>query len=137
MFTRQMKLFLLIFYLFAAVSALWFAFLVADVLPFDTVSVYIAIIMGGVFLDGGAPLFFELVIEVAYPVGEGVTSGVLQLLTSGAGLAFLSFLQVESIGKAWMNWSFFGCIVMAIPMLYFIDTVYGRAGKVSFLTVEN
>ena len=120
MFCHRVKLFLLIFYILAAMSALWFAFLVEDVLSFNTLSVFIANINCGVFLDGGAPLFYELAINVAHPVGEGVTSGVLQLLTSGAGLAFLSVLQIESIGKAWMNWTFFGCIIMTIPFLFYI-----------------
>ncbi|XP_012946642.1 solute carrier family 49 member 4 [Aplysia californica] len=126
-FTRQMKLCLLLFYLLAGLAALWLTLLVEDVLPFDTVSVYAAIVIGGVFLDGGAPLFFELVIEVSYPVGEGVTSGFLQMLTAFSGVVFLSLLQIESIGKQWMNWCFFGCIAAAVPLLYFIDTVYGRA----------
>ena len=61
--------------------------------------VYAAMVVGGVFLDGGAPLFFELVIEVSYPVGEGVTSGCLQMICAGAGVFFLSLVQIKSIGQ--------------------------------------
>ncbi|CAL1545968.1 unnamed protein product [Lymnaea stagnalis] len=126
-FTRQMKLFLLVFYFFSAVAILWCTLVVMDILPFDVVSIYAAIVIGGVFLDGGAPLFFELVIEVSYPVGEGVTSGCLQMICASAGILFLSILQIESIGKLWMNWFFFGTITMAMPLLFFIKTTYGRA----------
>ncbi|BFZ22821.1 hypothetical protein BsWGS_25860 [Bradybaena similaris] len=126
-FTRQMKLFLLIFYFFAAVSILWFTLVVFGILPFDRVSMYAAIIIAGVFLDGGGPLFFELTIEVSYPVGEGVTSGFTQMLCAGAGICFLSVVQVESLGKEWINWYFLGCVAMAIPLLFFISTTYGRA----------
>ncbi|CAG5131645.1 unnamed protein product [Candidula unifasciata] len=126
-FTRQMKLFLLVFYFFAAVSILWFTLVVFDILPFDRVSMYAAIIIGGVFLDGGGPLFFELTIEVSYPVGEGVTSGFTQMLCAAAGIVFLSVVQVESLGKEWINWYFFGCVAMAIPPLFFISTTFGRA----------
>ncbi|KAH9500439.1 hypothetical protein Btru_071895 [Bulinus truncatus] len=126
-FTRQMKLFLLIFYFFAAIAFLWCTFIVTDILPFDTASLYAAIILGGVFLDGGAPLFFELVIEVSYPVGEGVTSGCVQMICSLAGIIFLSVVQINTIDKQWMNWCFFGTITMAIPLLFLVKATYGRA----------
>ncbi|GFO30328.1 disrupted in renal carcinoma protein 2 homolog [Plakobranchus ocellatus] len=127
LFTRQMKVFLLVFYFLAAASMLWFSLLVAGVLPFDVGMAYAAMVIGGVFLDGGAPLFFELVIEVSYPVGEGVTSGCLQMICAGAGVVFLSLVQIQSIGKDWMNWLFTACITLAIPLLFFIKTNYGRA----------
>ncbi|XP_059142167.1 solute carrier family 49 member 4 homolog [Physella acuta] len=126
-FTRQIRLFLVVFYFFSAVAILWCTLVFLDILPFDLVSIYAAIVIGGVFLDGGAPLFFELVIEVSYPVGEGVTSGLLQMMCSLSGIVFLSLLEVESIGKQWMNWCFFGSVTMAVPLLFFIKTSFGRA----------
>ncbi|KAK0067612.1 disrupted in renal carcinoma protein 2 isoform X2 [Biomphalaria pfeifferi] len=126
-FTRQIKLFLLVFYFLAAIVFLWCTFIVTDILPFDIVSLYAAIILGGVFLDGGGPLFFELVVEVSYPVGEGVTSGCVQMICSLAGIIFLSLVQVSPTDKQWMNWCFFSVIAMAIPLLFLVKANYGRA----------
>ncbi|BFZ06529.1 hypothetical protein BsWGS_09568 [Bradybaena similaris] len=127
LFTRQMKLFLLVFYSLATVAILWLTLVVLDIIPFDEVSIYAAVILAGVFLDGGSPLFFELTIEVSYPVGEGVTSGFSHMMCATAGTIFLIIVQIENIGTQWMNWCFLGTVGSTIPLLLLINTSYSRA----------
>lgn len=62
------------------------------------VSIYAAIILSGVFLDGVSPLVYELVCEAAYPAGEGVSSCFLQMLFVLAGIAFTSVQEIPNIG---------------------------------------
>lgn len=62
-------------------------------------SIYAAVIIAGVFLDGGTPLLFELTVEVSYPVGEGVTSGFTHMLCAAAGSIFLIVVQIQSLGR--------------------------------------
>ena len=64
------------------------------------VSLYLTMIFGTVCLNGGIPLFFELVCENCYPIAEGVTNGFLTLLNNIAGLIFLLILMfTKYIGK--------------------------------------
>lgn len=63
------------------------------------VSIKAAIILSGVFLDGCSPLFYELVCEAAYPVGEGVSSCFLQMMTIIAGVVFLSIQEIPNLGE--------------------------------------
>ena len=65
------------------------------------VSIYAAIILSGVFLDGCSPLVYELVSEAAYPVGEGTSSSFLQMLFVLAGIAFTSVQEIPNIGRGW------------------------------------
>jgi FLVCR family MFS transporter len=63
------------------------------------VSIYAAIILSGVFLDGSSPLVYELVCEAAYPVGEGVACSFLQMLFALAGILFTSVQEIPNLGN--------------------------------------
>ncbi|KAK7092958.1 solute carrier family 49 member 4-like [Littorina saxatilis] len=125
-FFRQIRLFLILAYVVSAIFVLWFILIYINILPFDLVSIYAAIILSGVFLDGVSPLVYELVCEAAYPAGEGVSSCFLQMLFVLAGIAFTSVQEIPNIGTTWMNWCLFGAICAAIPLLCCVGDVSGR-----------
>ncbi|KAK7495669.1 hypothetical protein BaRGS_00013116 [Batillaria attramentaria] len=126
-FFRQLKLFMVLAYLVSAIFVLWFIIIYIGILPFDMVSIYAAVILSGVFLDGCCPLFYELVCEAAYPVGEGVASCFLQMLCVLFGMAFASVQQIPNVGTTWMNWCLLGAICVSLPLLLCTKETFNRA----------
>lgn len=74
-----------------------FYFNVVDEFIFS-VQVYTCNILGGMFLNGAIPLFYELGAESAFPVSEGVVGGFLTWLNNVFGIIFLFMLQIPGIG---------------------------------------
>ena len=67
--------------------------------PFQTDSLYKASVLGGFFVSGTIPLFYELTVETTYPVAEGVTTGLLTLINNTFTVGFLLILMVPGVGK--------------------------------------
>jgi FLVCR family MFS transporter len=95
-------------------------------------------VLGGLFLNSAIPLFYELSLEVTYPIPEAT---VCIQLTNWNNIGCLIFLgiPVSQYGSAWMNWLFGGTIVVFTGLLvaffrektkrYDVDTGKGGAGK--------
>ena len=62
-------------------------------------SLYKSSILGGFFVSGTIPLFYELTVESTYPVAEGVTTGILTLINNTFTVAFLVILTIPSVGE--------------------------------------
>ena len=63
-----------------------------------TVSLYIAVILASVFVNGAIPLFYELSCELCYPQPEGIVGGFLTVLNNIIGCIFLLALDIPNIG---------------------------------------
>ena len=68
----------------------------------------------------------ELGVETAYPVAEGLSTGVLTLMNNFACLVFLLVPMLPSIGTAWMNWSVVGASVVGGLVMAPFDERYRR-----------
>lgn len=62
-------------------------------------SLYKSSILGGFFVSGTIPLFYELTVESTYPVAEGITTGLLTLINNSFTVIFLIILMVPGVGK--------------------------------------
>jgi hypothetical protein len=62
-------------------------------------TLYVSCIAGSVMVNGAIPLFFEMTCETSYPIGEGVTTGLLTLLLNLSGSIFLGVSQIPGIGR--------------------------------------
>ncbi|XP_048238286.1 solute carrier family 49 member 4 homolog [Haliotis rufescens] len=122
----HMKCLLLILFLLAAASTVWFVLLRLSYLPFTMLYIYTSSILVGVFINGSIPLFYELGCEASYPIAEGVTAGMLTLMYNLAGIIFLSALMIPNIGVIWMNWCLLGTVIFAIPLLLVFRAHYPR-----------
>ena len=60
---------------------------------------YISAILGGCFINGSIPLFYELTIETTYPIAEGIPMAVVTTSNHLACLLFLGALMIPGIGK--------------------------------------
>lgn len=60
---------------------------------------YISAILGGCFINGSIPLFYELTIETTYPIAEGIPMAVVTTSNHLACLLFLAALMIPGIGE--------------------------------------
>ena len=126
LFHRRRKLFLISLFTCAILCCLWFALLCEGIIQYDIRALYASCILLGIFINGAVPLFYEVSVEAAYPVAEGVTGGFYTLVNNLGGIALLSFVSVPNIGTTWMNWAVLGSLVAAIPMLSVFPERYNR-----------
>ena len=96
--------------------------MVASVLPMTTTGVIVVTLIGGGMLYATIPLFYELAVETAYPVGEGSVSFLIVLLQNLMQSIFL-FLPVSRLGTGWMVWSIVGVILFSIliMLIFFVE----------------
>lgn len=66
-------------------------------------SLYQSSILGGFFVSGTIPLFYELTVESTYPVAEGVTTGLLTLINNSFTVIFLLVLMIPGVGEWKIN----------------------------------
>lgn len=64
-----------------------------------SVWLYISAVLGGCFINGSIPLFYELTIETTYPIAEGIPMAVITTSNHVACLLFLAALMIPGIGK--------------------------------------
>ncbi|KAL5009480.1 hypothetical protein ScPMuIL_011785 [Solemya velum] len=121
-FSKHMKWFLSTLMVLAAGFYLWFTLILNGWAPNNTASIYSSVILGGLFLMCGPPLFFEMASEITFPVPEAVSVFFLTLLFNLMGTIFLSL----NIGNGWQNWANVGCIVACLPMLVIFKESYNR-----------
>ncbi|KAL5009485.1 hypothetical protein ScPMuIL_011790 [Solemya velum] len=125
-FSKHMKWFLLTSMVLASVFYLWFTLILNGWAPYNTASIYSSVILGGLFLMCGPPLFFEMTSEITFPVPEAVSVFFLTLLFNLSGAIFLSIQLNPNIGTGWQNWANVGCIVACIPLLIAFKESYKR-----------
>ena len=66
---------------------------------FPSVWLYISAILGGCFINGSIPLFYELTIETTYPIAEGIPMAVVTTSNHLFCLLFLAALMIPGIGE--------------------------------------
>ena len=101
----------------AAVSYALFTFMCAGIIPYCKAVLFLTFILGGFFSNGSIPLFFEMAVETAYPVAEGVTSGFLTISCNVLPLVFYIFPLLPKFGLKWINWCTFATYAACIPLL--------------------
>ena len=66
---------------------------------FVVVSLYVAVTLASIFVNGSVPLFYEISCELCYPQPEGIVGGFLTVLNNIFGILFLLVLDIPHIGK--------------------------------------
>ena len=114
-----MKLIVIALLTGATVSLTIFTLICADILPYSKVVLFVTSILGGLFVNGTIPLFFELAVESTYPVAEGITSGFLTFSNNFLQVVFYIFPMLPKFGLKWINWCTFVTTGLCIPLLVF------------------
>ena len=114
--SRYMKAIQLILLVDATVSLALFACMCAEIIPYCKAVLCLTFSLGGFFISGTIPLFFEMAVETAYPVAEGITSCVLKISCTIPLLLFYFFPLLPKFGLKWINWCAFANAA-CIPLL--------------------
>ncbi|KAL9954760.1 hypothetical protein ACROYT_G042335 [Oculina patagonica] len=126
LFGGKMKALLLVLFFGSAGCFLWFSLLCLRMIEYDNDALYKSSILGGFFVSGTIPLFYELTVESTYPVAEGVTTGALTIINNSFTVIFLLILMIPGVGTVWMNWCMFGACAGCIPILMGFHENYRR-----------
>ncbi|KAK3700887.1 hypothetical protein QZH41_012705 [Actinostola sp. cb2023] len=88
-----------------------------QVIPLTLVVFYASGIAQMVFYSGTVPLIMEIAAECAFPVAEGITSGVLILTVYTINLFFFIGFMFPQASPLWMNWLLVGSSAFCIPLI--------------------
>ncbi|XP_076035527.1 solute carrier family 49 member 4 homolog isoform X2 [Oratosquilla oratoria] len=122
----HIKLTIIILMGIATTGFTWFLLLMNRCLPFSKVQMYISVIIGASFNYACSPLFFELAVEIAYPVSEGVVGGFLTLFWNIAGSCFLFSMQGIKEDVVWMDYVLAVQGMLVIVLVAFVKEEYKR-----------
>ncbi|XP_071505825.1 solute carrier family 49 member 4 homolog [Diadema antillarum] len=124
----KMKIVLLTLVCGCCGSFLWASLLANSYIPFSTVQLYISVILFGFFINSTVPIYFEITVEGAFPVGEETTTVFMLWLTNIFSLLFLLFPMIPSLSNdfAWLNWIMLASVVVCVPLILFYKEQYNR-----------
>ena len=94
------------------------------------VKLYLAIIIATSSAYSCCPLFFEMTVELAYPVNEGTVAGFLTAMNNFVAMIFLFLFFVHSLTSGrcmWVSYSLVASTLLAIPTTALIKEHYNRS----------
>ncbi|XP_068669876.1 solute carrier family 49 member 4-like isoform X2 [Montipora foliosa] len=107
---------------------LLFSMTCSRILPFSKEILFGSIIIIGLLFNGTFALFFELIMECVYPVGEGTSVGVGLILGNFVILLFDVTFMFPTSDVRWINWVCAGGLGICIPLLLLYKSQYRRLG---------
>lgn len=124
---KQFKVSLILVLLVTTCSYVWLTLIIAKVIPFNWIQLYVSTITGGSSLSVLMPLYFEYTAEICYPVSEGIIGSVLSTMFNFSALIFFSLFFIKNIGSAWMNYLVCASCAISIPLVIFTKGRYRRS----------
>merc|ERR1711970_170775 len=124
---QHMKLTLLILLMLATGCFVWLMMICLKILPHQIEYIYVAVILATSINFCCCPLFFEMAVEMAYPVNEGLVGGFLTGVYNLIGIIFLFIFFIPNIGFVWINYVLVGSTALAIPAVMLINESYNRS----------
>ena len=125
-FSGHLKLFLIVFMALSFYTILLICYIFTKVIPFNKILIYVMFGLSGFFLNGTIPFFFELGVEISYPVAEGITAGVISFSNNFLASVLL-FVPLGNIGTKWMIWAtVFTCAASTVFLLLMKES-YNRS----------
>lgn len=82
--------------------------------------------MGASFSYACSPLFFELAVEIAYPVPEGIAGGFLTFFWNITAGLFLGLLQLRLKSVLWMDYVLAAQGLISLIFMIFVKEEYRR-----------
>ncbi|XP_065178296.1 solute carrier family 49 member 4 homolog [Sycon ciliatum] len=132
-FGGKLRQILIVLFMASTVFFSWFAVTGIDkVSIFESdmlkkVSFYMSSIIGGFFINSTIPLFFEMAVEAAFPISEGIAAVIIMLSNNIFSIVLLFALQIHGIGISWTTWSLVGSCALSIPILAVLKDRYVRS----------
>lgn len=123
-----MKLTIISLMVVATAGYTWFLLLMNECLPFSKVQLFISVIIGASFNYACSPLFFELAVELAFPVPEGVVGAFLTICWNVVAAVFLFVMQTPLAKKTvlWMDYLLAIQGLVVVMMMILVKEEYRR-----------
>ncbi|KAG7174551.1 Solute carrier family 49 member 4-like 2 [Homarus americanus] len=122
-----MKLTIIVLMTFATAGYTWFLLLMNGCLPYNKVELFISVISGASFNYACSPLFFELAVELAYPVPEGVVGAFLTMCWNIVAASFLLTMQTPLKSNViWMDYLLAIQGLVVVCLMIFVREEYKR-----------
>ena len=125
-FSGHLKFFLIVFMALSFYTILLICYVFTGVIEFNEVLVYVMFGLSGFFLNGTIPFFFELGVEITYPVAEGITTGFITFFNNFLQAAFL-VVPLGNLGTKWMLWTTIFTCALSTVFLLLVKEKYNRS----------
>ncbi|XP_071956370.1 solute carrier family 49 member 4-like [Antedon mediterranea] len=124
----RMKAVLLVLTVLSVAFYIWVTIICSQYISFHLWQLYCSVIIGAFLVSSSVPVYFELMVETAYPIAEGTTTMFQAILNNLVALVFLFIPMIPNIGVLWMNWALVGACTICIPLLIIFKESYQRLG---------
>ncbi|KAK7081249.1 hypothetical protein SK128_014410 [Halocaridina rubra] len=112
--------------LLSTVCFYWFLLLSYGTIPVSNWQIYVSVVGGVTFNYTTIPIFFELAVEVVYPVPEILVSGILTAADNLTTTLFLLVFLIPDIGYLWITSTLVLCTSFTIIPLLMAKIDYKR-----------
>ena len=129
---HKMKLTILILLCISAIGFTWLMLmcLPGSGVPHSIYTLYTAIVLATSVSFSCCPLFFEMTVELAYPVNEGTVGGFLTAVYNFVGIIFLFLFFIpglQSGNSIWISYTLVASTIIAIPATALVKESYNRS----------
>ena len=127
---KHKKLTILCLLSVSACGFTWLMLMCTGTVSHSKYTLYLAIIIATSVSFSCCPLFFEMTVELAYPVNEGAVGGFLTAVYNFVGIVFLFLFFVPSLTSGnyiWISYTLVGSTIIAIPVTAFVQEKYNRS----------
>ena len=107
-------------------TTLFICYVFTGVISFNKIAIYIMFGLSGFFLNGTIPFFFELGVEITYPVAEGITAGMITFFNNILQTGFLA-IPLGNYGTKWMLWTTVCTCGLSTILLLLVKETYNRS----------
>ena len=101
---HKMKATLLVLISLASLGFIWLLLICLQVVAHSEVFIYIAVIASASVSFACYPIFFEMTVEITYPVHESIVGGFLTGFYNLVAIVFLLIFFIPNIGYLWINY---------------------------------
>ena len=107
---------------------IWLGLICLEIIPFSMTSLYLSTILASSLTYASSPIFFELTVELVYPVPEEVVGGFLTVGYSTIGMLFLMLFYIPALQTSphWIPIALMVSTSIALPMLLLVKEEYRR-----------
>jgi len=97
------------------------------IVPHSITSLFIVVILATSLNYSCTPIFFEMCVEIAFPVNEGLVGGFMTTANNLMALIFLFIFFIPDIGFIWIDYVLVGATLLAIPGVLLTRETYNRS----------
>ena len=98
--------------------------------PHNIYTLYLALNIATATAYSCCPLFFEMTVELAYPINESTVAGFLTAMNNLVGMTFLFLFFIPSLQSGncmWISYALIASTFLAIPATAMITEHYNRS----------